>query len=315
VSAITPYILPSTLLNSPTGIDWGTLPTPNASAALQLATQYQMCARATQAADAFCNQVLRSTVDLQTESGPHRRLTIDNDTGVARLETENWPVLAVVSAQVAPANMFPVTWTVLTSSQYDLEYSVPVNTGSAIPGGAAQGGNYIRFAPYILSWAYGRKGMRVQVQYLNGWPHAGITQSVSLNATTLNVDDVTGWTIASASNPIAASLEDGASTEVVNVIGATPGTLGSSGPGILALASGCNFAHAGLTTGVPACMVTTMPSTIQTAVTWLAISQSLIRGASFLTVPNLPGSEVASGSGEGLDMLAYEQLLPYKRVI
>lgn len=274
-----------------------------------------MCLRATQAADAFCNQVLRSTVDLQLESGPNRRLTIDPSTGVGRLQTEQWPLLAVVSANVAPANMFPVTWTALTSQQYDLEYSVPVNTGSAIPGGAAQGGNYIRIAPNILSWAYGRRGMRLQVQYLNGWPHAGITGAVSEGDQTLDVDDVTGWTIASVGNPVVGSLEDGASTEVVSVTATTPSGLSAFGPGTLTLASPTNFSHAGVTNGVPACMVTTMPSNIQTAVTWLAISQSLIRGATFIDVAQLPGSETHAGDASGLDMMAYEQLLPYKRVV
>src|SRR5450631_1945555 len=106
MSVITPYILPSMLLNSPTGIDWSTLPEPGATPQLQLATQYQMCMRASQAAEAFCNQVLRATIDTQTESGPHRRLSIDS-TGVARLITDQWPVLAVVSASVAPSIMFP----------------------------------------------------------------------------------------------------------------------------------------------------------------------------------------------------------------
>lgn len=302
------------LINSPTGIDWSTLPEPDSSADEQLATQYQMCIRATQAADAFCNQVLRSTIDLQIESGPNRRLTVEAN-GVANLITDNWPLLAVVSASVAPANQFPVDWTSLTSDQYDMKYAVPVNTGSAIPGGTGEGGNIIRIAPNIIGWRYGRNGMRLSVQYLNGWPLAGITAAIKKADTVINVDDVTGYTIGSASLPVVATIEDGANSEAVNVVATSPSGLGASGPGTVTIDTGTAFAHDGLTIGVPACMITAMPVNIQTAVTWLAISQSLIRGATFITNPNLPGSEVHSGSSESLDMMAYEALLPFKRVI
>jgi hypothetical protein len=153
------------------------------------------------------------------------------------------------------------------------------------------------------------------VQYLNGWPVAGITAACAALATTLHVDDVTGYTIATAELPIVATIHDGADTEVVNVVATSPSGLSASGPGTVTLATGTTFAHDGLTAGVPACMLTTMPVPIQTACTWLAVSQSLIRGATFIAASQLPGSEVHSGSGEALDMLAYEQLLPYKRVI
>jgi hypothetical protein len=314
MSAISPYVLPSTLINAPTGIDWTSLPYPNADDNLQLTTQYQMCLLATHAAEAFCNQNLRATIDVQTESAPSRKVSV-NRQGVAVLITDNWPVLAVVSISCAANGVFPPAYNLLNSNQYMVGGTIPVNTGSAIPGGSAQGVNKIFIAPGIVTWGWGKENYLVQATYINGWPHAGIVQQANPGDTTMHVDDVTGWTIATSSNPIVATVEDGSNTEVVNIIGTSPTGTATSGPGTLTLQSPLSFEHDGPTNGMPACLVTTLPATVQKAVIWLAISESLVRGATAITAMSMPGTEMHSGADASLDMLAFEALLPYKRVV
>lgn len=231
--------------------------------------------------------------------------------------TNEWPVLAVVSAQYAPAAVFPRTWTALTSTQWDVEESVPVNTGSAGAAGSAQGGNAIVFQPLTASWIYGRKGFRLQANYIAGWPHAGITAAVTQNATSISVDDVTGWSIATAANPITPRIYDGGSEEIVTVTGATATNdttgLAMYGPGTLTLSTGTQFSHPGPVGGISSCLITTMPGVIQRAAILLSVHEALVRGATATTVQRQPGV-VVDGGGVQLDLEAYEMLLPFRRV-
>jgi len=302
------------LISAPTGISWKTIPGPQASAAAQLAEQFNMCLRATHAVEAYCNQTLRATIDLQTESGPSRRLTVDGNTGVARLTTNNWPVLAVVSAQVGYAGSFPRVWAPLDSNQYDVDEAPPVNTGSAVPAGSAQGSNAILLAPGMVNWSAGRRSMRVSVQYLNGWPHCGLMTGYAAGVNALHVDDVTGFGL----GQIQPGIYEGAFSEIVTVTSCTAdnGSVGlaMNGPGTLHLAAATQFAHAGPVDGIATALVTTMPLVVQRATILLAVHEALVRGSSATTVPRQPGI-VIHGGGSDLDLNAFELLLPFRRVI
>jgi hypothetical protein len=195
-----------------------------------------------------------------------------------------------------------------------------INTGSAVTGGDGQGGNIILLAPGTLDWWRGRKGYRISVTYLNGWPHAGITAAMDADATAIDVDDVTGWSVATADAPITCPLYDGADSEVVQVIGVATvanGTTGLAayGPGTLTLATGTNYVHGGPTQGVSSCLISTLPATIMSAVIKMAVAEALVRGATATSVQRQPGVTTKVGSPGDLYLEGCEMLLPYRRVV
>src|ERR1035437_8783486 len=97
MAGLTPYIVPAMLIAAPTGISWSTIPVPSASATQQLSSQMDICTRATAAAEAFLNQQVRCTIDVQTDSAPSRRVWLDNS-GVVHVTMNHFPVLDIVSA-------------------------------------------------------------------------------------------------------------------------------------------------------------------------------------------------------------------------
>ncbi len=313
----TPYVLPSTLINAPTGIDWSTLPVPDSTAAEQLSVQWEMCVRATAVTDAFCNMPLRATINTQITPGPwpHYGVTVDPYSGVGRMRMDNWPVLAIVSAQISAAATFPPAWTTLTAANMYIEGGVPLLQGSAAIGAAAQGSNAVDFAPGTLSYSFGKRGFLLSVTYLNGWPHAGVVAATVAGTTTsIDVDDVTGWTIATPQLPMVGMIASSAGREYVSVTGTNPSGTNASGPGTLTLAAPTLYSHAGPTSNIPDALITTLPEQVERAVIWLSLADALVRGATAITVPDLPGAEIHEKGGDGMDLLAYEQLLPFKRV-
>jgi hypothetical protein len=318
MAGLTGYVTPAMLIAAPTGISWSTIPVPSASATQQLTSQQDICMRATASAEAFLNQQVRCTIDVQTDSAPSRRVYMDND-GV-HFTCNHFPVLAVVAAQTAPAGTFPRVYTDVTSGNWEVDDPPSINTGSAVTGGDGQGGNTILLAGGTIDGWRGRKGYRIAVTYLNGWPHAGITASMLVNALAVNVDDVTGWSVATAAAPITCPIYDGANSEVVQVIGVASvvnGTTGLAayGPGVLTLAAGTGNVHAGPVSGVATCVISTLPATIMSAVIKMAVAEAMVRGATATSVQRNAGQTTKSGSAGDLYLEGCELLLPYRRVV
>lgn len=305
----TPYITPAMITAAPTGVPWNIIPFPKATSEEQLAEQTNICWRASGEVDGFCNQPLRASVDSETMQGPDFRLTVDNQ-GVARAVTSRWPVLSVLGGRVSARAAFPRQWTTIPASQMEPE-STPIGVyGSTGFGAAGAGGNAILVAPGYVSRAGGRNNATLEVWYLNGWPHAGVT-APSLGGATLQVDDVTGFAGASA------FIYDGAATEQVQVVSVSadqgvtvPG--GSSvptGPGTVTLASP-SLAH---DTGV---VLSALPQAIPWAAILYAAADAETSGAAAITVQALPGS--ATGNAKDVASLrtqAEKLLAPYRRVI
>ena len=67
--------------------------------------------------------------------------------------------------------------------------------GSVAPGGSAEGSQAIIVGGGYINWQYGRNGWAILVSYLNGWPHSSLTSAVAAGATSLPVNDCTGWAI------------------------------------------------------------------------------------------------------------------------
>lgn len=292
----TPYITPDILTSAPTGIAWNTIPVPQATARAQEEEQFRICQRATGACDSKAGQPLRATIDSENIDGPDWRITI-NQTGVARVTCARWPVLKIISAQVSPATAFPRVWTPIPTTALDFAYSPVGEQGTIDLGEAGDGASAIVVSPGFLSWAYGRNGLRLNIVYINGWPHAGLTANAAENDTALVVDDVTGWA------GVRGTIKDGSQQEdlTVSSVVAANGSSPATGPGTLTLSTGLTWAHK---SGI---LVTTLPPIIEWAAILKAVAQALLRGGTAIAVPALRVASTGSGlSGRGAESLNKE---------
>ncbi len=55
----------------------------------------------------YVNQVLRATIDWEQVTSHDYRVTVQNGTGNGRIILSRWPVLSILSVQVAPNAVFP----------------------------------------------------------------------------------------------------------------------------------------------------------------------------------------------------------------
>jgi hypothetical protein len=313
----TPYITPAMLTTAPTGIAWSIIPMPRATNQQQFAEQWNICSRATDIVNGYTNQVFRSTIDYEEISVPDFYATIQNYTGQVRWILTRWPVTAILAAQTSP-NALPPSWSSVTTGAWRIETPVLGTYNSYLPGGSGgSGGQTIYLACGTADWSFGRNGFLVGCSYQNGWPHSGLMTSVEAGATTLPVDDVTGFAGA------AAYIYDGASSESVVVTSAVanaPITLPNStataqaGPGTVTLSSPLQYAHTG---GNPTnVIISSIPQDVIWATVLAAMVQALDSGIVAITAQNIPGSQTVGGHGIQDLVLNYQQLLdPYKRVI
>ncbi len=285
------------------------MPRPNSSAEEQYAEQLTLCRMATGMVDRTANQVLRATIDTEVERGPDYRITVGSGiTGEARMQISRWPVVQIVSAQVATAGTQTaggpyLSWTAVPADMIRPEHPAMSLNGTAAPSAAGAGPAALLIAPGYIDWSNGRNGYYFSVTYINGWPHTSLTAACVAGATTLSVDDVTGWT------GVRGTIYDGAYTEDVTVSATTPAsTVG--GPGTVTIGATA-YPH------VSGAMFSSMPEDIQLATIYFATSMALTRGATATVVPTQRGAAQTSGgrtSREWWD-LARETLMAYGRVI
>jgi hypothetical protein len=325
VGPLSPYVTPELLTQSSTGVSWQTIP-PGASVTgtQRLAAQVNICTTATAMVDEICGQPLRATADTYQLFGPGVRVGVPGNGAPVRLVLTRWPVLEIISVQVAP-NTLPWTFTPVPSSALAIQYPVVGLYGSSAPASAAEGGQAILMDPCWLSgngngqagngpgWgpSWGHNQYVIQVQYINGWPHTALTAAATARAGTLSVDDCTGWVITApfpgAPTGATGVVYDAASQEVIQVTAASA----AQGPGTLTLAAPLTYAHAA---GV---MVSTLPQSVVWAATLLGASQALTRGATSTTIRQIP-PQGSSGGGERAMSLKKEAaclLAPFARII
>lgn len=307
----TPYVTPAMLTAAATGVSWssiGSQASIRPSSGEMVAEQWNICRRATSMADGMVNQVLKATVDVEQLSGPGDfRFQLQNNTGRARLLMSRSPVLQVLGGQYTPAGAFPATWTSLPATAFRVERPVIGVYGTSVAGGSGDGGQSILLAPGYVTWLFGRYNTDIQVTYINGWPHATLSANAVAGATTISVDDCTGWgPPAGSTQGAAGTIYDAAQEEGV-VVTASSAT---QGPGTLTLSGPLQFNHS---TGV---LLSAMPTSIQQATILLAVSQALVRGSTATTVQAVPGSSVGPGATPQQFVDAARQILhPYKRVL
>jgi len=309
----TPYITPAVLRSAPTGIDWTTIPSRNADARAQQAEQANICLRATGLVEGVTNQVLRATIDTEFFSGPDWRVTINRSTGNARVLVSRWPILQVIGGQVTP-DIFPRNWQAISAALMDVEKPPIGLYGAAQAADVPDGGQALIIAAGFISWWNGRNGFRLQVQYVNGWPHTSLTAAANQGDTTVQVDDCTGWA-PSPEDPedqqfgATGIFYDGLFQEVALCTGSSV----AAGPGTLTLGSPLTFGHSA---GV---LLTTLPRTVMNATIDMASSLALARGATATTVQSVSGGGGTAGGGplgpQQLRELAAKSVRSYARVI
>lgn len=308
----TAYITPDLLRRAPTGIDWSTIPNSRSTPLEQAAEQANMCLRATSLVDGTTNQPLRATQDTEYFDGPDWRVTIQNSTRVVRVHCSRWPILQVISAKVCPAWMFPRQWTSVASTSMDIEKPTLGLFGASQAADAAEGGQAILMAPGIIDWSLGRNGWRLQVVYTNGWPHTSLTAPAAQGATTISVDDCTGWA-PSTFDPTTPGtgatgiFYDGMQQEVVNCSASSITT----GPGTLTLSTPLAWPHDAGT------LVTTLPTSVINACIDLCTAMALERGATATAVQSLSGGQSGGGGPVTADQLrqwAFDAVKTYARV-
>lgn len=310
----TPYVTVEALLNAPTGVSWSIIPQPRADTQSMRAEVTNMTWRATSMVDSYCNQVLRATVDNEQLTGPGSpRVGIEPGSRNGVLIMRRWPVIQVLAIQTARNNTFPRAWSTIPAGMYEPAHPLINQETDSASATMPDGAQKILVAPDFIDWRYGRNGYRVLTSYTNGWPHTSLTGSATAGATTLAVDDVTGWAGASG------FVYDGLTTETVtvtSVAAATPLTLpngvgtAQTGPGTLTLSTGLSYAHA------PGVMVSALPANVIWATVLAAACQALESGIDAITIQNLPGSQTVGGHGvQDLEKQWQELLCPYRRVI
>lgn len=302
----TPYVTPEVLRSAPTGISWGTIPRRESTASAQRAEMLNMCRRATSLVDTTCGQVIRATINTEQQFGPDFRITVPTGSGNSRIMLSRGPVLKVLDGQICSATTFPRTWSDIDGDQFDVEYPVVGIYGTNTPSDAGDGGNAVILAPGLINWFFGRNGWALRIRYVNGWPHCGLTEDSVEGATTLEVDDTTGW----APNEIGGqgatgSIQDGEVQEAFTVTATSTET----GPGIMTLAAPLVNAHA---SGV---MATTLPDQLIQAAILYCCGQALTRGATATGVQSIaPGGTGGGGDAKTMSEAADRLCWPYKRV-
>jgi hypothetical protein len=190
VPGASPYLTAATLQCAPAGLSWQVVPTLTAPSPENLAQLQQVCWTATAQADGYAKQPLRASVNTEQLYGPGQpRVSVDPCTGIATLVTRRWPVTAVNAVQTSPRPCFPPQWTLVPANQAQVRNPPIVSAGPA-PVTAPSGGNAIDVAP---GWIPRRQQQDITLSYTSGYPHAGLTAQAAIGATSLDVDDVTGW--------------------------------------------------------------------------------------------------------------------------
>lgn len=254
--------------------------------------------------------MLRATLDTEDVYGPNFRATIQVGSGNGRVILSRWPILSIVSVQVAPSNVFPRQWTALGQGQWDIEVPAIGLYNSVAPSAAADGGQAILIPPGWINWCNGRNGWLVRVQYINGWPHTSLTADAAAGAQTFTVDDCTGWAVTNEWGQTGAAgiVYDTGYQETVKVLAASA----TAGPGTIALAAPTLNAHKSGT------MVTTLPQSVIDAMILFSAAEALQRGATSTTIHAIPGGSGGGGSlGTITEYIAQGELLlhPLRRTV
>jgi hypothetical protein len=280
-----PYVSPEVLLNASTPVDWDSFPVFDPEPGRQRAEVMNLCRRASDALDEYLQSSLRATINTETVMGPgDPRAQLRKD-GTWRLSMSRPPVVAVLSGTVSPTASFGSTVNPIPANLMMPEKPVMGIYGSNALGPVGEVGQAVLVASGFGSWGWGgRGGCRFTITYLNGYPHASLTEPASATDVTIHVDDITGmvgkFTGSGDSGAFCTFYPvDGSKQESASVLSADPDVAGAlSGPGTLTLTAPLASSHA------RGELFTTLPSNVQQAAILMASSLALLKGATTVAI-------------------------------
>ena len=221
---------------------------------------------------------------------------------------QRWPITQIVAVNVAASAGFPTQWTAVPDGYWRIERPPMGLYGTNAPSGAGEGGQAVLIAPSYVNWCNGRNGLRVQVQYLHGWPHAGLTtpgHRRHLVARGGRLHRLGARASNSAANSTRA--RPGSSTTApARKPSPAPPPRRQPGPGTLTLASPTTYAH---NAGV---MVSALPANVIWSSALFTGADALTRGATTTTVRSLPGHAGGACGADELRIDAELKLRPYR---
>lgn len=322
VGPLTPYVSPELLMQAPTGCDFFSIPPGGLVSGVipsaNTAELSNICARATDLVDLCCKQPLRATIDTLPLYGPGApRVRVPRGSQPVTLIMTRWPVLEVVSVQYS-RNEIPYSWSAVPAGLALPAYPPVGLYGSSAPPATGEGGQAVKLAAGYIDWRYGPEGYAILTEYVNGWPHAGLaapaTPVTSPAVQTIEVDDCTGWVITpafpGAASGATGTVYDAGSQEVIHVTAASA----ASGPGTLTLSAPLANKH---DAGV---IVSCLPQAAGWAAILFCCEIAMERGATAMTMMEIPGREVAQRAGVDTSygspaMWAEKILAPFARII
>jgi len=282
-----PYLTLQEFKNAPTALDYGNLVVGGNQAA-QDAELSNAILRASSWIDQFCNQIIGATVDVEQQ-----RIRIRPD-GTLRFHPKYFPIVALTDLNIGfqPNQLTAVqdpsqAW--LEEGQVVFPYaSLPTNMSSQGPLGFG-------FPSTPRAETY------INYSYVNGYGNSTLASSASAGATTLVVDDGTGFVAGEMF-----TIYDGASTERVTV--ASTYTFDSN---TIPLTSALLFTHAA---GVS---VSSLPAAIKQACILVTSAFLKIRGdaSMVMQVTSNPTTQIPNSQNLGTDLtIAQELLKPFRRI-
>ena len=282
-----PYLTLQEFKNAPTALDYGNLVVGGNQAA-QDAELSNAILRASSWIDQYCNQIIGATVDVEQQ---RTRMRPD---GTVRFHPKYFPIVALsqLSIGFSPSSLTAVT----DPSQAWLE------EGQVIFPYASQPSQWSSQGPLGLGFpSTPRAEVFVNYSYVNGYGNDFIQTAVTVGATSITVNDGTGFT---AGEQI--TIYDGASTERVTI--ANTYTFDSD---TIPLTAPLAYAHSA---GVS---VSALPAAVKEACILVTSAFLKIRGDASLVmaVTTNPSRQVEGASGLGSDIAVAQELLkPFRRI-
>ena len=295
----TSYINPNILISAgQLRIPYKLIPHPNSTAQEQQMELENICERATSQVDSYCNQILRSTFNLEQLVGPGFELSQISQT-TYRAFVSNWPITSVLGGQfqVLGSNL----WLSMQPSNF-INESPPMQDNSFTNGGYGGDGVLVTGLPPYFS----QKSILLQIAYVAGYAHTRCLETIQAGVSSFLVDDVTGWT------GVKGQILDGSNSEWITVesVNATQNSWGyMTGEGTVNLSSPLQFTHA------PNTILTNLPRNIELATLYLAGAEANAGGVYSISTPPTKGGMNSSSVPDMWTKLAHKILDPFKRII
>lgn len=287
----TPYLLPPTLKDLPTGVQWNSIPANGSSDAAQYAAQLELCRAASRWADATCNMPLHATADTEelTAPGPY---AIPDGNGILWVTPRRKPVLSVASIELRSNIGQTTDYTAIEANRI----TILTNAG-ADELAAGSGSTRIRVIGTGIVKGVPFGAFSLRLTYVNGWANSELSTASTAGATSITLADATGFAVGDTIEIVDTSLSE---DTTISAIAGTTLTVDA-----------LTYAH---DSGV---QVTELPANIRYAAAWYAAHLALFRGSSAMAIPVAGVRHTTSASKVGETNyleLAQLNLMPYRRV-